>query len=115
MKKPSDLQRTSEAINRSTAIMLKPYLLQSLFTEASDSPNSIFKLIQNIFQTQAQLLPQQPKLKGREIRKPMKLSIGNYERKPRTLRPLNQKSPITSQLQKPALKPQNSCIRIHIE
>lgn len=78
MKKPSDLQTTTEAINRSMGVMLKPYLLQSLFTEASDSPNSIFKLIQSIFQTQSQLLPQQPKIKGSEIRKPMKLSIGNY-------------------------------------
>ena len=44
MKKPSDLQRTTEATNRSTAVMFKPNPLQSLFTEASGQ-ESTFKLI----------------------------------------------------------------------
>ena len=44
MKKPSDLQRTTEATNRSTAVMFKPNPLQSLFTEASGQ-DSTFKLI----------------------------------------------------------------------
>jgi len=44
MKKPSDLQRTTEATNRSTAVLFKPNPLQFLFTEASGQ-DSTFKLI----------------------------------------------------------------------